>query len=47
MKKYRVIVGNRTFSEVDCINDALTVFRKLDKAGFHPVIMDRFGIVKD
>lgn len=47
MRKYRVIVGNRIFSDTDNFSDALTVFRKLDRAGLHPAIVDQFGIVKE
>lgn len=47
MKKYQVKAGNRIFSDTDNFYDALTVFRKLDRAGLHPAIVDQFGVVKD
>lgn len=44
--KYRVTAGNHTFSETNNFSDALQIFRKLDRAGMHPAIIDRFGTVK-
>lgn len=44
--KYKVKVGSRTFSETNSLNTALVVFRKLDRAGMHPAIVDKYGIIK-
>jgi len=45
--KYRVTVNNRIFSETNNFSDALAVFRKLDRAGMHPAIIDKYGIIKE
>lgn len=47
MKKYQVKASNNVFSDTDSFIDALKVYRRLFLAGFKPVIMDCFGVVKD
>lgn len=45
--KYKVKANNRIFSETDNFNIALVVFRKLDRAGMHPAIIDKYGTIKE
>ena len=47
MKKYQVVGNSRIYADTDDFIYALNIYRKLDKAGFNPKILDKFGIIKE